>query len=358
MRKSVIIGLLLLLAFTACTTPTGNVVGDQQVVKIGAVLPMTGDVAFIGEGVVRGLELALDDLETTRYRYELIVEDDQLDPKKTASAAQKLITVDDVDVLVSASSGTGNVVTPIAESAEVVHFGIASDPAVANGQYNFIHWTPPEEEAKEWVAEAQRRGYERIALLGVQQQGAVVIIEAVIEHMEDAGMEPVFVEYFNFGEKNFETLLLKAEQTNPDMYLLMAFSPELDILHKQLRQKGITAEISGIESFEITSDIAQFEGEWYVNAGEPVGEFIQHHENAYDALPGFAAGNSYDIINLLVEVYEDHPVKPDTATIAADLHALEGFTGPLGPLEVDDRGIIVSKAVVKTIKDGVPVVLQ
>ena len=110
---------------------TSKVSAEQ--IKIGVVVPMTGNLAFLGEGIRDAMLLAKQDLGSTQYAYELIFEDDQLDPKMTASAVNKLIGVNKVDAIVSFGSGPGNVVGNIGEQNKVVHFGIASDPNVAKG---------------------------------------------------------------------------------------------------------------------------------------------------------------------------------------------------------------------------------
>src|SRR5579885_1515614 len=143
-------------------------------IKIGAILPLTGDSAELGEAARNSLQLALADLKGTKHTYQLVIEDDgNFDSSLAASAMTKLSSVDRVAAVISLSSGTGNVVAPIATQNKMIHFACASDPAIAQGEYNFVDFTPPSEEVKLLVSELQKKGYERIGLFDMNQQGTI-----------------------------------------------------------------------------------------------------------------------------------------------------------------------------------------
>ncbi len=367
--KTAIFTIIAMLLLAACateqaqTTPTATeVVKTQAVVKIGATLPLTGDVAFLGETSRNSMELALKEVQGTKYKYELVFEDDKLDAKLASTTTTKLIEVNDVDAIISLSSGTGNVVTPLAEQNKVIHFGIASDSNVANGEFNFIHWTPPDEEARLWVKKAQEAGYKKIALIVLQHPGAVAVVDAVKEHMKGTDMEFVSEQIFNGGEKDFRTMLIKLKQSKPDAYMLMAFSPELDLIHKQLKELGVSAPLTSIEAFELSNDPSQFEGHWYVNAADPTGKYVDSYKTAYGKEPIFGGPNAYDIVKLIVESFEqagkDPSVKPTPEEVAAALMQIKDFDGALGKLTVGEDGIVWSPAVVRMVQNGKPVTIK
>ena len=142
----------------------------------------------------------------------------------------------------------------------------------------------------------------------------------------------------------------------------MAFSPELDILHKQMKDLGIKKPISGIESFELSDDPSKFEGEWYVNAADASNEFLKKYESAYGKNPQLGAANSYDILKLIVEGYEkagkDASVKPSHEDVANAILQITDFKGALGTAHVEAEGIVWSPASVRMIKDGKPVTVK
>lgn len=353
--------ILFALLLTACAqTSTAPAGAESDVIKIGVIAPMSGDLAFAGEGMRNSIELALKELNGTKYRYEAIYEDDQFNPAKSVAAAQKLIAQDHVDVLVSAFSSTGNAVSPIAQEHQVIHIGFASDVAVAEGEYNFIHWTQPEEEAQKWTAEAQRRGYKRIAVITMQHQGAEAVLQSVHAELENTGMEVVSEQTVAIDDTDFKTVILKARQSEPDVYLVEVFDPALSLLYKQMKDAGIQQPISSIETFEISNNPSQFEGEWYVNAADANGNFHETYTAAYGKTPTLATGNAYDAVHLVVHAYETAGTagKPTTAEAAAVLSALRDYPSTLGLLTADAEGVIRSEAVVRTIEDGKPVTVR
>ncbi|MCF8495899.1 MAG: ABC transporter substrate-binding protein [Alphaproteobacteria bacterium] len=333
---------------------------EKPVVKIGASVPLTGSNAHIGEGIKNALDLALASLPAdTKYTYKIMMEDDGLEAKKAASAANKLISVDKADAVISVSSGTGNVVSPIAEQNKIVHFGIASAASVAEGTYNFNHWTAPEEEARAMAAELQKRGFKKVAALFMNQQGVLAIRDSFKTHLEGTGIELTTDEVINPGEKDFRSAIAKAKSTNPDIYLVIFFTPELEILVKQIREAGITTPVTSIEAFSLSNEPALYEGLWYVDSAEAKGSFYTDFEKKFGKAPAFGAPNAYDIVNLIVKGYETAPappgVKPSMENVVSALHQVKDFNGVLGPLSIDDKGMVFSAAAVKIIKDGKPV---
>ena len=75
----------------------------KPVVKIGAILPLTGAMGFVGQTYKDLYEMRLSEIpENSKFKYQLIFEDDQLDAQKSLTAGQKLLSLDNVDVLLLA----------------------------------------------------------------------------------------------------------------------------------------------------------------------------------------------------------------------------------------------------------------
>ena len=71
-------------------------------IKIGAILPLSGAASNFGTLARRGIELALEDLSPAdRARTTVVFEDDGLSNARSATAANKLLNVDKIDLLLS-----------------------------------------------------------------------------------------------------------------------------------------------------------------------------------------------------------------------------------------------------------------
>jgi branched-chain amino acid transport system substrate-binding protein len=361
--KSIVAGIVILIAVIGVAIVSGmQKPTERGVVRIGIIAPLTGNAAHLGEGVKHAISIAeakLADQSGNKWKYEIIVEDDAFDVKNTASAANKLIATDRVVALMSFASAAGNVVSPIAQQNSIVHFGIASDPTIAKGEFNYIHWTPPAEEMKVFIPELKKRGHKRVAVLGANIQGITAVIDQFEKDIVGTDITMVSKQIFDFGTTDYRTQIAKAQASNPDIYFVLAFSPELELVTKQLKEQGVTQPITTVESFELSDNPTQYEGLWYVNAADTSLAF----NNAFQAVAGKAptagAGNAHDIILLIATAAEavDSDTPPTAQQIQEKL-AEVSITGALGKLTIDPQGFVQSKAVLRIIKDGKPMTIS
>ena len=361
MNKAIrnIVIMLVVLAIGVAVWQNSTDQKTSDVVTIGIIAPLSGNLAFLGEGMKNAATLAEEQLnKSSKHTYKILVEDDGFDVKRTASALNKLVSIDKAQAVVTIASAAGNVAKPFAEQNKVVHMAIASDPGIAEGLYNFIHWTPPVEEVKVFVPELQKRGFKRLAVFGAKIQGIQAVVDELKKQLVGTDIEIVYNETHNFGVKDYRTMIAKAKASKPDIYVLEEFSPELEILAKQIREAGIKEPITSIESFEQTEQFALFEGSWYVNAADATGEFIDVYTKRFGKGPALGAPNTYDIVNLIVSAGESVKGEVTSEKIAQALLQIKDQKGALGNLTVNPDGLVLSKAVVRMIKDGKPVTIS
>lgn len=360
MNKSakIVVGILIIVVVIFIGYNAVKNQGQSDTIKIGIIAPLTGSSAFVGEGIRDAVLLAQKDIKNTKYQYEFVIEDDALDAKKTALAINKLISVDKVDAVVSFGSGTGNVVSPVTEQKKIIHFGIASDANIAKGNFNFIHFTPPSEEAKLMVDQLSKRGIKKIATFTLNQQGFLAITDSIKKNLTGTNIQLVSEQIFNTGDTDFRTIISKAKNNNPEILIIEGFSPEIDILAKQLKEAKISTPITTVNAFELSKQKDLFEGYWYVYTADPTVEFAKHFQDAYDNREiTMGVSNTYDAISLIVAAAEksDSKTKPSTSFIVNELMKVRDFKGALGNLTIDKDGIVISSPVVRMIKDGKPV---
>src|SRR5258707_12272234 len=114
---------------------------EKTTIKIGIILPLTGDNAATGEDIRNGFLLAKNQINSPDYEYDLIFEDDQLEAQKAVLAPHKLLSSDKVDVIFSVCN-SAEAVAPIAEKANKLHFAIRWIPDVAEKhRTTFTHET-------------------------------------------------------------------------------------------------------------------------------------------------------------------------------------------------------------------------
>jgi branched-chain amino acid transport system substrate-binding protein len=116
------------------TVPTSA--AQKKTIKIGLYLPMTGALAFLGEGYKLGVDLAIKDLGSNidGNPLELVVADSKGNPTDAVTAARKLIEVDQVDAIIGggASSATLGAVPIIGEGKTPAVDGSSTNSTIYN----------------------------------------------------------------------------------------------------------------------------------------------------------------------------------------------------------------------------------
>ena len=328
---------------------------DATTIKIGAILPLTGSQAFVGGGLKNSLTLALKDLEkkNLKYKYEVIFEDTQFDPKTAVTLAQKLIDIDHVDAIVDAYAPIGNAISPITEAKKVIHIGIAFDPKIAEGKYNFLLFTKPDTAASSLLGEMQKKGIKNIGVFHVNNQGILAVYHSLQKLSKDYGITITADGEFQPGERDFRGIIAKSIKAKPDIYVLLALSPELEILAKQMNEQGLHNQTSTIY-FELAQDKNVFNGLWSIGYSQTNPDFENEYKAEYNQDMTFGIPNMYDAFNLIVNSAESYTGggKPSADYIADKIQNIKDVQGSLGTLNINSDGIIDSPTTVKIMKDG------
>lgn len=120
---------------------------EGPALSIGLALPLSGDMARYGLDIRRGATMVKEELAKRGTEMVFISEDTQLIPRTAATAAQKLINRDRVDVIVSLWD-TAEAVAPIAEQKGVPHVSIRWNHRVAQ---EFSHTFTFESTYVSWI---------------------------------------------------------------------------------------------------------------------------------------------------------------------------------------------------------------
>jgi len=113
--------------------------------RIGFVLPLSGDWAFLGNGIRDGALLAEQDLKAKGFTIRLIFDDNGGDLVTLVGITKKLINFEQVDAIVSIISGVAKVIKPLAAQSHILSVGICSDTDAADGQYSFVNYLTAEQ---------------------------------------------------------------------------------------------------------------------------------------------------------------------------------------------------------------------
>lgn len=141
---------------------------NNSKIKIGFITSLTGPISYLGIPDKRAVELAEEKIKEiyNSEDIEVIIEDSQSNVAQAAVAANKLITIDDVDVIYVEFSGTSGSVVPITKDHNklVIYSSYRTD-LLDEYKYSIKTYRNAESECKDFAKIAKDKGVEKIAIL-------------------------------------------------------------------------------------------------------------------------------------------------------------------------------------------------
>ena len=323
---------------------------DSQSLRIGFILPLSGDLAFLGSGIRNGALLARDDLAKQGRQLDLVFEDNRGELAATSRLASKLINTDKVNAIVSIISGVGSILSPIVSQSKILHVGICSDPSVADGRFSFVNYLTAEQGVATYLKQfrASVGSDKSLAIIQANESG-FERISWELNRKSKNNPRVVEIQTFNKGSTDFRSILLRVVKAKPDAILMLGLSPEIELLARQARSLRISIPFTSIEGFGLARDKTPLEGAWFIDAASPNSSFRHQYVGRFgiEVTPG--VGHSYDTVQMISSAFRS---ADSSSILLNNFRAIADFPGVIGPLSVQADGIVWSDASVKRIVAG------
>jgi len=323
-----------------------KVKSEKPVIKIGAILPLTGGKANLGNVARSSAQIAIEEINNanSKYKYEFVIEDDAMQSKKAALAYNKLVNIDKVDAVISWSSGAGNVISPLAEKNEIIHFAMGVDKKMSKGKYNHIHWTMPEDFMQNFINKFNQDNIKNISIVYSEHNGPISIANELKKEIEKNSITLSDFSRFNIGERNYRQELVKIIKNNPDIIVVFMFSPEFEIFVKQLREMGYKKEITTAFYANFIEDKSVIKNMWYVDNKNLDESYKKKLFDLTKSKATFGAANIYDIVKIIGYSFENENSENKPIDI---ISKVKNYRGKASDLYQDENGIFHSETIVK-----------
>jgi branched-chain amino acid transport system substrate-binding protein len=340
----------------------------QQTIKIGAVLPLTGDAAKYGQAAKKGIELALRDINDrggiNGVKVSVVYEDSQGTPKGAVSALQKLITTDKVPAVIGDLLSSNTLaMAPIANRSKVVVLSpTSSAPKITEaGDYIFRNCASDTFEGTvmaEFVYDKLK--ITRVAIIYINNDYGVGIRDVFKKTFSAKGGTIVAEEAFPQGATDFRNQIAKVKATKPQAVYIVGYR-ELGQLLKQAAELGIKSQFLSTVMFE-DPEILKVAGKaaegviYSARAYDPDGKdehiqkFVKAFRAKYGEIPDIFAALSYDAMKILGLAMERGGFTGDG--IKKALYAIKHYPGVAGEVTFDHNGDVIQPATLKMVKDG------
>lgn len=327
---------------------------QEKVIKIGAILPLTGSASVIGEWQRKGIQLATTEVNEKGgiegKQVKIIFEDSKLDPKEALNAFNKIHATTKAPVVFSCGSAVSNALLPVIDENKTVMLMIAvSLSGIADKSlYGFRFNVGSDDEAKVAVKFfTQKLKINTLAVIFINDEFGLGAYEVIKRNFENQGGKILYAEAYDNQTTDFRTQLSQVKSLSPDVLYVIGYSKTSALAIKQAREMELKSVI--MANMALTVPVyrkiigEETEGIYYTtNLFDPitkdpkVKKFISSYQKKFDSEPSFFSAFAYDAAHILFQAIENKGYS--NAKIQAGLLEIKDFPGVIGTTSILPNG--------------------
>ncbi len=356
-------------AAASLALPVGAIAEDA--VKIGLILPLTGQQASTGKQIKAAVELYMKQHGTVvaGRNIDLIVKDDAAVPDNTKRIAQELIINDKVSVVAGFGiTPTALAVAPLATEAKVIELVMAAgtsiiterSPYIVRTSFTLAQSTVP---MADW---AVGNGIKRVVSMVSDYAPGHDAEKSFTERFKQAGGQILESIRFPLANPDFAPFLQRAADAKPDAIFVFVPSGQGGSFVKQYIERGLDkAGIKIIGPGDVTDDdllngmgdqvIGTVTAHFYSadHPSEANKAYVAAFKAANNLRPNFMSVGGYDGMHLIYAALQKTGGKSDGDALIAAMRGMS-WESPRGPISIDPetRDIVQNVYMRKVEKKG------
>ncbi len=335
---------------------------NQQIVKVGVSIPLTGNASVYGDQVQKGVEIALQNInqnEKFKYKIEVIYEDNQFKPEQALTSYNKLVNVDGIKYLVNFGGNICPVINPKAQQDKIVNFATGCNTLDFKDKdsYNF-RFDVAESEASRALIKfiSEKKNVKNLALIYIDNTWGAIVAETIKEPLSTYGINLVEEEKYSENTGDVRSQLTKIKSANPDAIFFLTLANFTPTFLKQLNELDIKQPLYtniSIQAVDLSTLAGLADNIVY---SAPKLEQIDNDRNVA-FFSEFTDPNSrnfaswgFDSIYLLADALNKKGNNPDK--VAEYLRDVKNYSGAFGKLSYDNHGELKLDYKIMQIKNG------
>jgi len=336
---------------------TGIVSAQENIIKIGVAVSLTGKMAYEGRLVKDGYEVWEDWVNNhggitaggVNYKVKMIYYDDESTPVRGAKLTEMLITQNKVDFLFGPfSSGITFATTAIGEKYKMITIAPEANAVnIYERGYKYVFSVLPPAPMLmvpiAYMAENLDPKPKTVAIIAANDLFPLSCAEGFRDKCKELGFDVVLFEKYPAGATDISTLLTQVKGLNPDILAVAGYTADSLMAIRQCKELNINPKIYAfsvgvmIPSFvqELGADAEYvFEGEWWLpgmkNSDKVFGttaDYVQACKDKFgpDYMPGYhvssgsAAGTLLQLAIEKADSIETEKVREALSTLDVEL---------------------------------------
>ncbi|HEY8383128.1 MAG TPA: branched-chain amino acid ABC transporter substrate-binding protein [Microvirga sp.] len=329
--------------------------GAQAQIKIGVAGPITGPYAATGAQLKNGAEQAAADLNAAGgingQRVEIVIGDDQADPRQAVSIANKFAAEGVKLVAGHATSGSSIPASEVYQEAGILQITPSStNPRFTDRNMWNTFRTCGRDDQQGAVAGAylaKTYAGKKVAIVHDRTPYGKGLADETARVMGQAGLKEVMAESINPGEKDYSALVSKLKQANIDIIYYGGLYTEAGLIVRQMRDQGLNAPLMGGDGLASNEFLAiagpGVEGALMTFSPDP-----RKNPAAKEVVEKFRAKNydpeaftlyTYAAVQVMAQAIREAG-STDPKKLAEHLRGGKPFQTVIGPLSFDKKGDI------------------
>ena len=245
------------MAAVAATVLAGSSAAAQDVVRVGAPLPLTGPLSPEGIKQQRGYDLWAETANAKggikaggkTYKVEISYVDYASNTPRAVQSAERLITEDKVNFLFSPfGSGAAKAASSVSEKYGIPTIAAtASSAQVYDQGYKFLFGTFTTNdtltEPLATIVTDKSKAIKRVAILARNDLFPLAIAQEMEKSAKSRALDVVTFERYGIGTMDHAAAITQMRAANPDWVFATGYINDLILIRKQMNELGLRPQI-------------------------------------------------------------------------------------------------------------------
>jgi branched-chain amino acid transport system substrate-binding protein len=334
-------------AATGCGSSSSDD-SESDSFRLGLEAPLSGEQSTLGQGMLKGAELAANQLNEKSgidgKQVEVVPIDDAADPATGVKAAKAAIAAGLDGIVGPYNSGVGIETLPLYEKAGLVPIRLTSDNST-----NGLGFTlQPMTYQIAPVASTALTDWQHAKTVAIAydptQNYTVSVSKALKSSLEKAGATVTAYEKVQPGKKDYTDVVEKLAARKPDVIYAAVYFPEGGLIAKEMREAKVESQCiadyaADDTGFVETAGIAAARACPVVGVPAP-GDFagaaarVSEYEDEFGEEPGTWSPYTYDSLNFLARGVE-MAGGTSAMKLTSALNGVSGWKGWTGSVTID-----------------------
>jgi branched-chain amino acid transport system substrate-binding protein len=324
-------------------------------IKLGQIIPITGEAAESGKYHKQGAEIAVDKINAAGgingRKIQIVLEDDQTTNPGGVAALQKLLEDKEIPMILGSIRSTQvQAMLPTINEAKIpVAIGGTNYGLTHSGSQWVFRFRPHDGMSAKVIAKfmIEELKQKKVAIVHASDAFGNGGRDMLTPAVKEIGGEVVFTQGYNNQEKDYTAVvqgLKKSGATGLGTY--MTFSTDLGIFARQLKQQGVQVQwvgspsITALDGRNLAGDAlygAFGVTDFHVAASPTSKAFAAAYKAKFGQDPDLYASWCYDAVMVFAEAMKRAPdLKPENLRKA--ILSIQKFPGAEGEYNFDQNG--------------------